>query len=78
MTLGLGGTPECLRAPTPSLLFNSLCGGDQGSGGGGDSEDDIDDVEDVGDVDDDEDDDHDDVSPPMALWQQRRAAAKVL
>ena len=24
MTLGLGGTPECLRAPTPSLLFNSL------------------------------------------------------
>ena len=24
MTLGLGGTPECLRAPTPSLVFNSL------------------------------------------------------
>ena len=53
-------------------------GGDQGGGGGGDSEDDIDDGEDVDDVDDDEDDDHDDVSPPMALWQQRRAAAKVL
>ena len=24
MTLGLGGTPECLRAPTPSLVFSSL------------------------------------------------------
>ena len=58
-------------------------GGDQGGGGGGDSEDDDDDVEDgeddVDGVEDGEDDDHDgDVSPPMALWQQRRAAAKVL